>query len=212
MQKRKNATRKEKLAKIDSPGDKQQKTKPSKEGDAKIAALEKSIELLQKSLEDSLAQTKENDKKRKKEESEAFAITKALKKAVDAAEKAANAAEKDRDLLRSQLKEEQEKGIEASTAIARVSTVHVPRPVLAPPPVPPLYSNIGGGHLQNSSPSLPHMMSTAAGGQQYYMMAADQQHVPAYPMNMQPPPPTAQGQQSIPIGDVYALYMMMQRR
>ena len=198
---------------LDSQGDRQQKSKTPKEGDAKIAALEKSVVLLQKSLEDSLAKIQENDKKRKKEESEAFAITKALKKAVDTAEKAANAAEKDRENLRSQLKEKQETGIEAFTALAGVSTVHVPRPVLAPPPVPPLYSNIGGGHLQNGSPFLPHMMSTSAGGQQYYMMAADQQHVPAYPMNMQPPQPSLpQGQQSIPIGDVYALYMMMQRR
>ena len=202
-----------KNSKVDTPGVKNQKimTKPSKERsiqDARLAALEKRNEQLQKSLEESLAQIKENEKKRKKDESEASANAKALKKAVEAAEK-------DKEKLLLQLKEEQEKGLAASTAIPRASTDHVPQPVLPAPLVPPLYSNVGGGQLQNISQFLPHMMSTVASGQQY-KMSTDQQPVASYSMNMQQPhpspPPPAQGKQSVPITDMMFLYMMMNSR
>jgi hypothetical protein len=68
--------------------------------DAKaIALLEKRFEDLQKKLyqmEGLLAQNKENDKKRKKEEGEVEANIKTLKKAVETAEREKEKAEKER--------------------------------------------------------------------------------------------------------------------
>jgi hypothetical protein len=54
---------------------------------AKLAAIEKRSEELQKQVEILVTQNKENEKKRKKEEAENSATTKALKKALESAER-----------------------------------------------------------------------------------------------------------------------------
>ena len=52
-----------------------------------MAAIEKRSEELQKQVEILVAQNKENERKRKKEEADNSAITKALKKSLEAAER-----------------------------------------------------------------------------------------------------------------------------
>ena len=112
----------------DTPADGKKATKCAQQKDqAKWLALEKRSEDLQKQLEDLIAQNKENERKRKKEDAENLASSKALKKSLEAAER-----EKEKALEKAAMMEAEKENRQEQASGAAGAANCAPTPSSAP--------------------------------------------------------------------------------